>query len=46
MKHKAEDIDPMKLKVDNFYAYVIWIFKSDGNYLIFISVIAPFVLKH
>ena len=35
MKHKAEDIDPMKLKVDNFYAYVIWIFFVADNYFIY-----------
>ena len=32
--------------VDNWYAYVIWIFKSHNNYVIFLSFIAFFVLKH
>ena len=31
---------------DNWYAYVIYIFKSHNNYLIFLSFIAFFVLEH
>lgn len=36
----------LKQATDNFYAYVIWIFKPHSNYLIFLSFIASFGLKH